>query len=340
MNLRTAARRNDRGAVGRWTVVAVGLLALLGLIGITLATTSGDDASGDSELVTRSEAALDRAGISGATVAEKDGLLTVTGVDAADSGRIPDVLAGVEGVDGIEVKALTGESAADSPDDGDPAESDPDSTDPDGLDPASKDPDSKDASGEFLATAKLPKKMPDLPLPDGVERAGVYQGGKLFLVGAVPSYDDANRRISAAQEILGEDNVYNTFEIDESTSVDDDGVIIVAEPFVFPAESAKLPKSFYSLADLGVAMMTRFDSTEMTITGHTDTSGDKAANKKLSKERAEAFKSYLEDKGVDGSRVTTEGMGSAEPAFSNKTAANRARNRRIEVSLKGLLLGE
>ena len=124
------------------------------------------------------------------------------------------------------------------------------------------------------------------------------------------------------------------------SSPGDDGVIIAFEPFVFPAESADLPESFFSLADLGVAIMSRFDQTQMTITGHTDSSGDAAANQKLSEERAEAFKTYLVDKGVDASRVTVVGKGSSDPAFPNDTAANRAKNRRIEVSLKGLLLGE
>ena len=169
---------------------------------------------------------------------------------------------------------------------------------------------------------------------------GVYQGGKLFLVGKVPSYADGNRRINAAKEILGPDNVFNLYEVEKSSSPSDDGVIIVAEPFVFPAESAELPESFFSLADLGVAIMSRFDQTQMTITGHTDSSGDAAANQKLSEERAEAFKTYLVDKGVDASRVTVVGKGSSDPAFPNDTAANRAKNRRIEVSLKGLLLGE
>ena len=46
------------------------------------------------------------------------------------------------------------------------------------------------------------------------------------------------------------------------------------------------------------------------------------------------------DDNVDASRVTVVGKGSSDPAFPNDTAANRAKNRRIEVSLKGLLLGE
>lgn len=324
-----SGRGNDTGAAGRWTVVAVGLLALTGLIVATLVATGGE--SGSSELVTRSEAALERAGISGAEVVDVDGRLTVSGVDAEDSARIPDVLAGVEGVDDIEVDAQTGDSA-DAP---------AESTEPEA--PVEGEEDAADGdfpTDRFLATPDAPDEVPDVPLPKGVERMGVYQGGKMFLVGRVPSYADGNRRLNASKEILGEDNVYNLYEIDPDTSPGDDGVIIVAEPFVFPPESAELPEEFYSLADLGVAVMVRFENTEMTITGHTDTSGNAADNDRLSEERAESFKAYLVDKGVDDGRIATEGLGSSDPAFSNDTASNRAKNRRIEVSLKGLLLGE
>lgn len=325
MNTRGRRRcAGDRGAASRWTVLAIGAVALLGLIGVTVVVL-GDDGAGGSEVITRAEAALDKAGITGAQVEAEGGRVTVAGVDADDSGRIPDVLAGVDGVDDIEVEALTGASASATPDSA--AES--------GGEEMAAFP-----TDEFIPTPKPPKSTPKVPLPDGVERMGVYQGGKLYLVGKVPSFEDGNRRINAAQEILGEDNAYNLYELDEAASPSDDGVIIVAEPFVFPAESVELPEEFFGLADLGVAIMSRFDSTEMTITGHTDTSGNAEANQKLSEERAQAFKDYLVDKGVDASRVTTVGLGSSDPAFPNDTAANRAKNRRIEVSLKGLLLGE
>ena len=313
------------GGPSRWTVLGIGFAALVMLIGVTIVTVGNDTSSDGGEVVTRTEAALDKAGIADAKVqAGQNGTNTVSGVDADDSGRIPDVLAGVEGVDDIEVKAVTGESASNTPD----------------SKPADDANAAASSTDEFLSTPKPPKSTPKVPLPDGVERMGVYQGGKLFLAGKVPSYADGNRRINAGKEILGEDNVFNLYQVDKSSSPSDDGVIIVAEPFVFPAESADLPESFFSLADLGVAIMSRFDQTQMTITGHTDSSGDAAANQKLSEERAEAFKTYLVDKGVDASRVTVVGKGSSDPAFPNDTAANRAKNRRIEVSLKGLLLGE
>ncbi|MEZ5380850.1 MAG: OmpA family protein [Microthrixaceae bacterium] len=343
-----AAARNDRGSTSRWAVLGVGLVALLGLIGVTAIATGGDDGS---DLVTRSESALEKAGITGATVKDQDGTIVVSNVDADDSNRIPDVLAGVDGVGDIEVDKLSDEqstgpatSAA-----GEGAEAD-EATETTADNDAATDTTAKagaDDDGKkefptdkFMESPKPPADVPDVPLPKGVERMGVFRGGKIYLVGKVPSYEDGNRRLNASQEILGEPNVYNMYELDPDSSPSDDGVIIVAEPFIFPANSATLPESFFGLADLGVAIMDRFENTEMTITGHTDTSGDPATNQQLSEDRAQAFKAYLVDKGVDGARVKTEGKGSSDPAFPNDTAADRAKNRRIEVSLKGLLLGE
>ncbi|MBK6472078.1 MAG: OmpA family protein [Betaproteobacteria bacterium] len=69
--------------------------------------------------------------------------------------------------------------------------------------------------------------------------------------------------------------------------------------------------------------------------GHTDTVGNDGYNQKLSINRAEAVKSFLVGKGIEKSRVYTEGKGSKNPVADNKTAAGRAKNRRVEVEVVG-----
>ena len=70
-------------------------------------------------------------------------------------------------------------------------------------------------------------------------------------------------------------------------------------------------------------------------TGHTDSIGTVAYNQKLSLRRAETVKAYLVSKGVDASKVFTEGKGKSQPVADNKTAEGRAKNRRVEVELDG-----
>ena len=65
--------------------------------------------------------------------------------------------------------------------------------------------------------------------------------------------------------------------------------------------------------------------------GHTDSVGSDAYNQKLSVRRAEAVKAYLVSKGIEKNRVYTEGKGEKQPVADNKTAAGRAKNRRVEI---------
>ncbi len=70
-------------------------------------------------------------------------------------------------------------------------------------------------------------------------------------------------------------------------------------------------------------------------TGHTDSVGTSTYNQKLSVRRAEAVKQYLVSKGIEPNRVYTEGKGEKDPVADNKTAAGRAKNRRVEVEVVG-----
>jgi OOP family OmpA-OmpF porin len=69
--------------------------------------------------------------------------------------------------------------------------------------------------------------------------------------------------------------------------------------------------------------------------GHTDSIGTDAYNQKLSIRRAESVKAYLQSKGIEANRIYTEGKGEKQPVADNKTAAGRAKNRRVEIEVVG-----
>jgi OOP family OmpA-OmpF porin len=69
------------------------------------------------------------------------------------------------------------------------------------------------------------------------------------------------------------------------------------------------------------------------LAGYTDNVGSVEANLKLSKDRAEAVKTYLAQQGVDPSKITAEGYGKSHPIASNKTDKGRQINRRVEFSI-------
>ncbi len=78
------------------------------------------------------------------------------------------------------------------------------------------------------------------------------------------------------------------------------------------------------------AFMSEHPTTKIEVQGHTDSSGSKALNDKLSQSRADAVRNHLVNElKVDGSRVWAKGYGSASPHGDNKTAEGRKLNRRV-----------
>lgn len=71
----------------------------------------------------------------------------------------------------------------------------------------------------------------------------------------------------------------------------------------------------------------------VTVIGFTDSQGTDAANRTLSKNRAEAVAAILQQAGVSG-RITADGRGEADPVADNATVEGRARNRRVEITVQ------
>lgn len=71
--------------------------------------------------------------------------------------------------------------------------------------------------------------------------------------------------------------------------------------------------------------------TDVTIYGHTDNTGTRAVNERISKERADAVANFLVGQGISRSRLTTEGLAFDQPVADNSTAEGRAQNRHVEV---------
>jgi len=72
---------------------------------------------------------------------------------------------------------------------------------------------------------------------------------------------------------------------------------------------------------------------QVIIYGHTDNTGSKEANKKLSQDRADAVVKGLVRYDIDKFRLTAIGKGDSEPIADNDTVEGRAENRRIEIEL-------
>ena len=81
-------------------------------------------------------------------------------------------------------------------------------------------------------------------------------------------------------------------------------------------------------------MLVQAESVKIKIIGHTDNTGNPDANLNLSNGRANAVAQYLKDKGIPSERFqTVEGAGDTQPIADNSTAANKSKNRRVEIAL-------
>jgi len=103
---------------------------------------------------------------------------------------------------------------------------------------------------------------------------------------------------------------------------------------LFVTGSHQIEPASYTMLDQLAGYMTRNPAVKIDIHGHTDNVGDVAANKKLSLARADAVRSYLASKGVDGSRIQTFGQGSTMPKAPNTTVEGRKQNRRVEIEIR------
>jgi outer membrane protein OmpA-like peptidoglycan-associated protein len=102
---------------------------------------------------------------------------------------------------------------------------------------------------------------------------------------------------------------------------------------LFQSGAAVITTSAQSELDAFAAVLQRCPDTDIYVEGHTDSDGDARANLALSVSRAEAVVNALAERGVASSRLYAVGYGESQPVADNTTAAGKAKNRRIVISV-------
>lgn len=90
---------------------------------------------------------------------------------------------------------------------------------------------------------------------------------------------------------------------------------------------------FFSTLDSVAQVLYKYVDTNLRVTGHTDSTGSADYNYNLSNRRATSVSNYLASRGIEQSRLITQGMGPDQPIASNSTDAGRAQNRRVELQI-------
>lgn len=113
------------------------------------------------------------------------------------------------------------------------------------------------------------------------------------------------------------------------------GIYSLGENILFDENSETIrPDAEANLKQILGSIDKRYAGGDIRIYGFTDATGSATYNKDLARRRADAVQSWFIANGIDGARISTNGIGESEPVASNKTEEGREQNRRVEIVAK------
>ncbi|PPT08368.1 hypothetical protein CKA32_006725 [Geitlerinema sp. FC II] len=178
------------------------------------------------------------------------------------------------------------------------------------------DPDSIEAEVERTAAAVNALENVDVRVQ--------YADGRVSVFGEISDAATAGRVSRAFEQIPGVDRVVNTARTDESP---------VEGRLYFAAGSSTLSSENRQTKLVPLAeFLLEFSQLQLTAIGHTDPTGTREANQKLSLERANAVKAALVELGVAPDRIRTQGSPEPPPDVEAGRSPQLSRCVRFEVS--------
>jgi OmpA-OmpF porin, OOP family len=143
--------------------------------------------------------------------------------------------------------------------------------------------------------------------------------------------DDDDRCPTTKETINGIDDDDGCPDDGERRVIFDDGEFVVLDTIRFSTGSSQVHPSAYPLLDqVALTLRASPEIRHMRIEGHTDDTGPREVNMRLSRERSEAVKQYLVRRGVSPKRLTLRSYGPDRPRETGTHDQARARNRRVE----------
>jgi outer membrane protein OmpA-like peptidoglycan-associated protein len=111
------------------------------------------------------------------------------------------------------------------------------------------------------------------------------------------------------------------------------GVTLILRDLQFGSASSVLTSGARGRLAPLATFLAKQPAARIQIAGHTDSQGGETSNMDLSTRRAASVGAYLNSTGVNTNRITSVGRGESAPVATNDTAAGRAINRRVEVTI-------
>jgi outer membrane protein OmpA-like peptidoglycan-associated protein len=113
------------------------------------------------------------------------------------------------------------------------------------------------------------------------------------------------------------------------------GMVLTLGDVLFDTGRAELKPGATRKLDQLAQFLAEHPDRRVQIDGFTDSVGSDSYNEELSQRRANAVRTALLSRGVDASRIGTEGYGKSYPVADNADSGGRQLNRRVEVVIGG-----
>jgi len=111
-------------------------------------------------------------------------------------------------------------------------------------------------------------------------------------------------------------------------------VVTMTAQTAFSVNSTTIKPGFHRSMNKIAKIVKKYGKTHLSIVGHTDSSGSRAYNQKLSVKRAKSVHSHLTKQGIIKQRLAYYGMGENKPRSDNVTERGKTLNRRVEIVIE------
>jgi outer membrane protein OmpA-like peptidoglycan-associated protein len=195
------------------------------------------------------------------------------------------------------------------------------------------------ADGSVGEPAWLDAVLTLMPELASVDKAGLEADANgIALSGSVSSQELREAIVQKAKTTLGDLALVNRITVVKPATV-------AAPPPAPPPEvnfptlhflhdSTELKAESKGLLEAAAEALLARPDLHIELAGFTDSSGEEAYNRDLSRRRAEEVLNYLVSKGIASGRLTAEGYGESQPIGDNLTEEGRAMNRRVEFRIQ------
>ncbi len=166
----------------------------------------------------------------------------------------------------------------------------------------------------------------------------IADGDVLLMEGTVGNEDERMQLARAAARASGFPVIVNQLQVAPELLKALDK--INGTHILFSKGSWKLNAVQKAQIDSIIPYLQIFKDQKIQVIGHSDSMGNEAFNRSISRKRAQSVARYLQSRGIDPNRIVVQAKGSSEPFVSNNSLQNRALNRRVCFEIMREVKGE